>query len=335
MLRNHDATRNALIGAIRSHLGRAVAGDVALFWFSGHGGQEPVPQHYWQTEPSGYLQTLVCCDSRLAGPDGRRVPDLLDKELDLLLDEVAARGPHVAVVLDSCHAEGATRDPDVSVRGIGPAPDRLPMTSFLQSSAITCPCRGARSRTSGSPTSCSLPAASTSRPGSNRIDGQVRGASATKRCWARSRPSARPPTYRGLASYRRCNRRRTGDLRPVPDARPDRRRGASRPALPRRADHQADGVPAASGTGDREVDAGRRHGIPGSPPEDPMPSAVPFRGGLTRPAPELLRVTEVRATTLDRGTDRLGTGPGNDVSDRRREHADAHAARSGRRRAAR
>ncbi len=192
MLRNHDATRNALIGAIRSHLGRAVAGDVALFWFSGHGGQEPVPQHDWQTEPSGYLQTLVCCDSRLAGPDGRRVPDLLDKELDLLLDEVAARGPHVAVVLDSCHAEGATRDPDVSVRGIGPAPDRLPMTSFLPklNDHVSVSGRAVADQRQSHVllAACRLDQQAREQP----IDGQVRGSSAT-RCWARSRPSAPPP----------------------------------------------------------------------------------------------------------------------------------------------
>lgn len=131
VLRNRDATRHALIEGIRSHLGQARKDDVALFWFCGHGSQEPVPAQYWHAEPNGYLQTLVCADSRDVGADGRRIPDLLDKELELLLNEVAARGPHVIVVLDSCHSGGATRDPDVAVRGLDRVPDRLPLSSFL------------------------------------------------------------------------------------------------------------------------------------------------------------------------------------------------------------
>jgi hypothetical protein len=40
------ATRQAIIDTIRSHLGQAGAGDVALFSFSGHGSEEPAPARY-------------------------------------------------------------------------------------------------------------------------------------------------------------------------------------------------------------------------------------------------------------------------------------------------
>ncbi|MFI5889761.1 caspase domain-containing protein [Actinoplanes sp. NPDC051513] len=103
-LYDDKATRAAVVGGIRQHLGRARAGDTALFWFAGHGSLAPVPSELDLLEPSGWLQTLVCADSR----DGA-VPDLYDKELSVLLDQVAASGCHVAVVLDSCHSSGAVR----------------------------------------------------------------------------------------------------------------------------------------------------------------------------------------------------------------------------------
>jgi len=114
-LTDHDATRAALITGFRAHLGQAGPGDRALFWFSGHGSQVPVPRELWHLEPSGQSQTLVCADSRV---DAR--PDLLDRELGVLISEVAARGVHVAAVLDCCHSAGGTRqaprhEPDPAV----------------------------------------------------------------------------------------------------------------------------------------------------------------------------------------------------------------------------
>jgi Caspase domain len=109
---DHEATGTAIVDGIRHHLGLAGPDDVALFWFSGHGSTEPVGQ-FWHLEPNGKeLHTLVCADSRV---DGR--PDLLDKELGVLLDDLAQRGCHVVAVLDSCHSGGATRD-QVTTRSV-------------------------------------------------------------------------------------------------------------------------------------------------------------------------------------------------------------------------
>lgn len=101
---DEQATRAAVIDGFRSHLGRAAAGDTAVFWFSGHGSQAPVPPELAPTEPTGMVQTLVCVDSRHDG-----VPDLYDKEVALLIGEVAQRGAQVVTVIDSCHADGADR----------------------------------------------------------------------------------------------------------------------------------------------------------------------------------------------------------------------------------
>jgi len=132
LLCDEDATRAAVIGAIRAHLGQAGPGDVGLLWFSGHGGEEPVPDGWWAREPGGYQQSLVCVDTRLSGPSATRRPGLLDRELEVLLGAVAVRGVHVVAVIDCCHAAGVTRDlPSAVERRMGRALVSLPVTAYL------------------------------------------------------------------------------------------------------------------------------------------------------------------------------------------------------------
>jgi hypothetical protein len=117
---NREAHRDAIVDAFRRHLGSAVDGDVALFYFSGHGSEEPAPAEYLHLEPSGTIQVLVCADTgqRIGGKLRR---GLADKELAVLLADVAARGAHVVVILDCCHSGGGTRDAEVTVRQWLPA----------------------------------------------------------------------------------------------------------------------------------------------------------------------------------------------------------------------
>ncbi|MER5206605.1 caspase family protein [Streptomyces sp. NPDC002825] len=111
-LLNGEATRRAVEDAVRGHLGRAGAEDTALLWFSGHGTQSLAREEaHLKIEATGRNQALVCVD----GP-------LLDKRLGSLLDGVAARGAHVAAVLDCCFSGGATREDERRVRYAAPAP---------------------------------------------------------------------------------------------------------------------------------------------------------------------------------------------------------------------
>ncbi len=89
------------------HLEKATADDVVLFAFSGHGSREPAPPEFSEHFPEGMMETLVLTDSRLPGG-----VDLADKELAVLIDRVAKRGAHVAVILDCCHAGSGTRNAD-------------------------------------------------------------------------------------------------------------------------------------------------------------------------------------------------------------------------------
>lgn len=112
VLKNLDATRANLIRQFRQHLARAGAGDVAFFHFSGHGARWRSAAAFREYYPDGRDEGLVCIDSRW--PDGF---DLADKELAVLIDELAGRGAHVAVSLDCCHSGSGTRNAD-SFRGL-------------------------------------------------------------------------------------------------------------------------------------------------------------------------------------------------------------------------
>jgi hypothetical protein len=104
LLLNGDATRQAVIDGFRKHLGQATAGDTAFFFYAGHGSQERAPEVFWKIEPDHLDETLVCHDSRTPGGW-----DLADKELAMLLRELAAKQPHTVVVLDCCHSGSGTR----------------------------------------------------------------------------------------------------------------------------------------------------------------------------------------------------------------------------------
>lgn len=101
---DEGATRAAVIAGFTEHLSQARAGDVALFYYSGHGSQEPAPEEFWHLEPDRLNETLVLWDSRLEGGW-----DLADKELAALLTGVATHDAHVLVVLDCCHSGSGTR----------------------------------------------------------------------------------------------------------------------------------------------------------------------------------------------------------------------------------
>ena len=122
-LKNEEATRDAVIAAFRSHLGKAAAGDQALFGFSGHGSQEAAPPEFWHLEPDRLNETLVCWDSRTSG--GR---DLADKELASLIAEVADKNPRITILLDCCHSGSGSRL--LNTRYVEPDRRQRPIESY-------------------------------------------------------------------------------------------------------------------------------------------------------------------------------------------------------------
>ena len=112
-LLNESATREAIISGFRNHLSKAGKGDVVLFYFCGHGAREKAGEEFKDWELDNKHETIVCYDSR-SEVNGRRVPDLADKELRYLISQVANKGEnspdHVLVVFDCCHSSSGTRD---------------------------------------------------------------------------------------------------------------------------------------------------------------------------------------------------------------------------------
>ena len=117
-LTNAEATYANVIAQVRAHLGQAGKDDVAYLHYSGHGARSQAAPEFAQFDRDGRDEGLVCHDSRLGDNY-----DLADKELALLLAELAQNEPHIAWVLDCCHSGTGTRDIDgarlVGVRGTG------------------------------------------------------------------------------------------------------------------------------------------------------------------------------------------------------------------------
>jgi pimeloyl-ACP methyl ester carboxylesterase len=107
ILKNSDASRDNIIKLFREHLGKANENDVVLFHYSGHGSRELSAPQFKEFFPDEKDETLVCYDSRKPGGF-----DLADKELAVLLWEVAQNNPHLAVSLDCCHSGSGTRNAD-------------------------------------------------------------------------------------------------------------------------------------------------------------------------------------------------------------------------------
>jgi len=137
-LKNSDATRENIIRMFRQHLGKAGENDVVLFHYSGHGSRELTAPEFNRYSSYRKGETLVCYDSRSRGGY-----DLADKEMAVLLWEVAKKNPHLVVSLDCCHSgSGTRREPDDSnIAAVREIPGRFednrddtsrPLESYLE-----------------------------------------------------------------------------------------------------------------------------------------------------------------------------------------------------------
>lgn len=128
-------TRRAVLDGFRQHLGQAGEGDVAFFYYSGHGSQERAPTLFWGIEPDHLDETLVLYDSRTDGGW-----DLADKEISLLIHEIAQKNPQIVVILDACHSGSGTRDASGSRARLAPQDKReRSLDTFLDGFFLTSP----------------------------------------------------------------------------------------------------------------------------------------------------------------------------------------------------
>lgn len=132
-LTNAQATRKNIIETFRSHLHQqADEHTTALFYFSGHGARQSTPEPFHKYIGDAFYrreETLVCHDSRNYKQKGL---DLADKELAILIEELADKGVHVVIILDCCHSGSGTRSTaedseDVTIKEVE---DRDPIYSI-------------------------------------------------------------------------------------------------------------------------------------------------------------------------------------------------------------
>lgn len=103
VLTNQAATREAILDAIRRFLiapARRGRGDEIVFFYAGHGSQVV---NSASDEPDKKDETIVPADSRAGAPDIR------DKELRLLFNQILDNGARLTVLLDSCHSASGAR----------------------------------------------------------------------------------------------------------------------------------------------------------------------------------------------------------------------------------
>ena len=126
-LKNQEATRSEIINSFRNHLGKAKKGEIAFFYFSGHGSREKAPIELQKLQ-GGDVQheSLVCYDSRIQG-----VFDLADKELAILINELSTKEPELVLMLDCCHSGSASRNHHQKIRNIPITKKTRPITSYL------------------------------------------------------------------------------------------------------------------------------------------------------------------------------------------------------------
>lgn len=131
LLLDGDATRDRIRTAVSEWLPSVVQpGDIALFYFSGHGSQA------WDLdsdEDDGLDETIAPHDALPASTDR----DIIDDELREWLAQIGS--DHVVVILDNCHAGTGTRAPTVHARPRTLARDvaSLPRPPALQRPART------------------------------------------------------------------------------------------------------------------------------------------------------------------------------------------------------
>lgn len=119
VLTDQAATRQAILQAIDTHLtAPSGPGDIAFFYFSGHGSQAT---NLESNEPDRQDETIVPADTL------RGALDIRDKELRARFNRILDRRAHLTIALDSCHSGSGARGLLVGARFRSVEPDPRPL----------------------------------------------------------------------------------------------------------------------------------------------------------------------------------------------------------------
>lgn len=105
LLVDHQASRDAILSTFRSHLinnSNIKHGDPIVIYYAGHGARVPAPEG-WPTDDG--LYESICPSDRNTLADGLIVPDIIDRQLGVMLVELAnAKGNNIVCIMDCCHS---------------------------------------------------------------------------------------------------------------------------------------------------------------------------------------------------------------------------------------
>ena len=106
VLLDQQATKAAIERTWKEFIGEAKAGDIIVFSYAGHGGQEPVPPGHTE-EPDGQNQNFLLSGFQPIGAGFKE--RIVDDEINLWLKQADDKGIRVVFVADSCHSGGMNR----------------------------------------------------------------------------------------------------------------------------------------------------------------------------------------------------------------------------------
>ena len=105
ILRDEQATRAGILGALDALLQVVQTGAVVVLAYSGHGSQKADPEG---DEPDGMDETIVPYDS---GREPYPNRDITDDEIHAWLLKMGALTPYITLLFDCCHSGTLSRDP--------------------------------------------------------------------------------------------------------------------------------------------------------------------------------------------------------------------------------
>ncbi|KAK0494020.1 caspase domain-containing protein [Armillaria luteobubalina] len=84
-----------------------IHGDNIVIFYAGHGSRYPLEE---KRDPSEYIEALCPIDRDTIGDDGKPVPDISDREFNIILTRIShAKGHRITVILDCCHSGSVSR----------------------------------------------------------------------------------------------------------------------------------------------------------------------------------------------------------------------------------
>ncbi|MEM6316393.1 MAG: caspase family protein [Bacteroidota bacterium] len=120
-------TRENILHAF-AHFDQAQAGDICLFYYSGHGSFQDAPKEFWHMKSAKQVETLVAVDSRKSGGQ-----DIIDKELGYQIYQLTQKKDiHFLAIMDCCHAGDNTRGEEgVRKREVAPNRNKTPLANYF------------------------------------------------------------------------------------------------------------------------------------------------------------------------------------------------------------